>query len=138
MVDEAIHLRDNSVDVIDFKTRNKIRVPNAASESCWGKAWVSQRVCRPIRGSSLYLENIQGATRPNDDICICIDLRCKCQRASQGWGPLVYEEIRKKIVSLLTQKGKAESSLLLCPASTPMARRRSGSWRRGSPTCRRS
>ena len=31
MVDEAIHLRDNSVDVIDFKTRNKIRVPNAAS-----------------------------------------------------------------------------------------------------------
>ena len=69
MVDEVIQLKDNSVDVLDFVTRGKLRVPNGSADTWWGKTSVSQRVCRPIRGSSLYLENIQGATRPNDDTC---------------------------------------------------------------------
>ena len=69
MVDEAIQLKDNSVDVLDFGTRGKLRVPNGSADVWWGKTAVSQRVCRPIRGSSLYLENIQGATRPNDETC---------------------------------------------------------------------
>ena len=68
-VDESVHLVDNSVDVLDYAVRSKLRVPNSSSDVWWGKATVSQRVCRPVRGSSLYLENIQGATRPNDRVC---------------------------------------------------------------------
>ena len=68
-VDESVHLVDNSVDVLDYAVRSKLRVPNSSSDVWWGKATVSQRVCRPVRGSSLYLENIQGATRPNDRDC---------------------------------------------------------------------
>ena len=69
MVDESVQLRDNSVDVLDYAVRSKLRVPNSSADIWWGKSSVSQRVCRPVRGSSLYLENIQGATRPNDGIC---------------------------------------------------------------------
>ena len=38
-------------------------------------------------------------------------LTANAQRASQGRGPLTYEDIRKKVLAVLTQKGKAESSL---------------------------
>ena len=68
LVEETIHLKDNSVDILDLDTRAKLRVPNAAADSWWVKAWTSQKLTSPIRGASLYLENIQGANRPNDDI----------------------------------------------------------------------
>ena len=38
-------------------------------------------------------------------------LSTNAQRAGQGRPPLTYEEIRKKAISRMTQKGKAESSL---------------------------
>ena len=38
-------------------------------------------------------------------------LTANANRASQGKGPLTYEDVRKKVLGLLTQKGKAESSL---------------------------
>ena len=66
MVEEDVSIKDNSEDTLDLALRSKIRVPNAAAESWWAKSWTSQRTSRPIRGASLYLEDLQGATRPND------------------------------------------------------------------------
>ena len=69
MVEEAsLSFKDNSVDVLALELRSKLRVPNSSAESWWTKDWSHQRVCKPIRGSSLYLENLQGANRPNDDV----------------------------------------------------------------------
>ena len=38
-------------------------------------------------------------------------LTANANRASQGKGPLTYEDVRKKVLGLLTMKGKAESTL---------------------------
>ena len=68
MLEEDWSIRDNSVDTLDLELRSKLRVPNGNCESWWTKSWISQKVCHPIRGSSLYLENLQGSSRPNDDV----------------------------------------------------------------------
>lgn len=76
MVEETVELKDNSVDILDLETRAKMRVPNAAADSWWTKAWTSQRMTHPVRGASLFLENLQGANRPNDDIIMKFHDRC--------------------------------------------------------------
>ena len=66
LVEESMFIRDNSLDTLDFALRSKIRVPNAAADTWWSKNWISQRTTHPIRGASLFLEDLQGSSRPND------------------------------------------------------------------------
>ena len=66
LVEENMFIRDNSLDTLDLALRSKIRVPNAAADTWWSKNWISQRTTHPIRGASLFLEDLQGSSRPND------------------------------------------------------------------------
>ena len=66
LVEENIDLKDNSQDIVDMALRMKIRVPSAPANDWWSRGWSSQRTTRPVRGSSLYMDNVQGATRPSD------------------------------------------------------------------------
>ena len=69
MYNENVTIKDNGVDIIDLTWRHRLRVPNANPSSWWklkGDDIETFNKSLPIRGSTLYLDHVQGSARPND------------------------------------------------------------------------
>ena len=60
MIDEAYHIKDDGVAVIDLELRLRLTTPNVDPASYWTKA-VSSRHSRPRKGNNLYLDHINQA-----------------------------------------------------------------------------
>ena len=57
LIDEMVHIKDNSCDIIDMGIRQRLKNPNGCPSDWWNSSVMEKR-CRPIFGQSLYLTHL--------------------------------------------------------------------------------
>ena len=111
MIDEMVHIRDDSVSTIDMQIRQRLKNPSSCPSEWWTPS-VMEKKCRPVMGQNLYLAHLMpGRVNPLTirklhDRSVLVTVKSLSSLNSGVCG-------EKKMVYKLQQTGDEEETMLM-------------------------